>query len=130
MDNKLRLKCSEIQVLSDCREKLETRLNGMEVERKRQHEQILQLVRVKANLSHELDHQQEAIQGYEELKKFLALKVSEVSGLQKEREALQIEITTMKDELEVRKVEVSEQLDSTSYKCTCIYLHLNYVCIW
>ena len=80
----------------------------MEVERKRQHEQILQLVRVKANLTEELDYQQqEAIQGYEELKKFLALKVSEVSGLQKEREALQIEIATMRDELEVRKIEVS-----------------------
>ena len=83
----------------------------MEDERKQQHEQ---LVEMKANLTEALDQQYKAIQDYESIKqelfknkKFKLIKESEVSGLQKERKALQAEIATVKDELEIRKVEVS-----------------------
>ena len=127
MKDKLRLKSCEIQVLLDCREKLESRLNGMAVERERQHYQILRLVRVKADLTEELDHQQEAIQDYKDIKKellrmkkFLTLQASEVSGLQTEREALHKEIATMKDEIGVRKVEVSMK----SRISVCTYIHI------
>ena len=83
----------------------------MEDERERQRELLM---RVKANLTEELDRQQESMQGYEKIKQellqtknLLELKGSEVSGLQKERQKLKTENATMKDELEVRKLEVS-----------------------
>ena len=97
-----------MQVLSDSREKLESRLNVVSEERKRQYQIIMQLVGVKANFVEEFEHQQKDIQGYDEIiddntKKFIAIKLS---SSQKEREALQTELATMMDELEVRKVEV------------------------
>ena len=79
----------------------------MEDERRRQNEQIFQLVKVKTILE-ELDCHYEAINGYEDMKKLLAPKMSEVSGLQTERKALPKGIVTaIKYELEVRKLEVS-----------------------
>ena len=110
MGNQLQRKSSEIKVLLDCRKKLESRLNVMEDERKRQHDQYVEM---KANLTEALDQQYKTSQGYENIKQellrnkeFLALEAMEVSGLHKEREALQIEISTMKDEIECRKLEV------------------------
>ena len=111
LGNKLQRKSSEIKVLLDCREKLESRLNVMEDERKRQHDH---LVEMKANLAEALDQQYKTSQGYDKIqqellrnKELLALEEMEVSGLQKEREALLTEISTMREEIECRKLEVS-----------------------
>ena len=115
MENRLRMKNCEVKALTDDRATFKNRLKIIEEEGKRQHERIVELVHIKVNLIDELDYQHcNAIHGFKNMqqelfanKKALAMKVSEVAGLQKEREASQKEMRSLKEELEASKLEVS-----------------------
>ena len=106
---------NEVQTMAECREKLEERLLITRQERDRQHHQITSLLALKANLTEELDryglYAQDLGQFKEksqQFKKVLAMRTAEVAGLKAEKAALVKEMDSMKDEIETRKLEVSQ----------------------
>ena len=101
--------------MAECREKLEERLLITRQERDRQHYQITSLLALKANLTEELDRYGSYAQDLgkfkeksQQFKKVLAMRVAEVAGLKAEKAALVKEMDSMKDEIETRKLEVSQ----------------------
>ena len=109
MEYKTHLTTSEIQILLGFRGKSKSR--STKGERKQEHDLASHTE------DEEWSHQYEAIQGCGnvkqellEAKTLLALKESEVSGLQVEGEIHQMEIATMKEHLEVKTLEVSQHV--------------------
>ena len=106
---------NEVQTMAECRKKLEERLLITRQERDRQHDQIMSLLVLKANLTEELDRygsyghnlgefKEKSLQ----FKKAHGIRIAEVAGLREEKAALVKEMESMKEEIETRKLEVSK----------------------
>ena len=115
LKRKLLRKENEVQTMAECRKKLEEQLLITRQERDRQHDQIMSLLALKANLTEETDRYGsyghnlgEFKEKSQQLKKALAMRVAEVAGLKEEKAALVKEMESMKEEIETRKFEVSK----------------------
>ena len=113
LNRKLLRKENEVLTMAECREKLEQRLLFTRQERNRQHEQITSLLALKANLTKELEYYGSYVQNLGEFKgkshqdkTALAMRMAEVAGFKEEKAALVKDMESMKDEIEIRKLEV------------------------
>ena len=104
--NKLAARENEILELTQCKINLDNCLRNSRKERDRQHHQIIKLTTLKIALTEEVQSfgmMQKESKFYEQ---DLALKIAEVTELQEGKEALMEEMKALREEMDVRNIEV------------------------